>query len=348
MRRQVTIQDIADRTHVSKTTVSRYLNGKYEFMSEETRQSIAAAIGEMGYRHNRLANSLRTNRSGLIGVVMSNVMSNQTPQLLGSICDTCAEYGIKIIVVNSEKDPEKERSLVYELIEQRVDGLLVLSGYNMDFYQKLNAEELPIVLADRVPAGTGMDSVAINHSESVRLVIDHLLKKGFQRIVILKNPHKNPNNTPAIRVRAAVETCQEYFKDDSHCEIMTIDLGSQDDCHTDKYQELTAFLHKCYDDSFSCPTVIFVAEATIMNAVACCYYRAAISVNDHFSIAGYSQWGMGNMIFPQISMIEQPIRRMGQLATEKLISLIGDRNSELPAVCRTAESNLLSCRVTLT
>ena len=127
-RKSITISDIAKRTGVSKTTVSRYLNGKYEFMSQQTRDRISKEISDTGFRPNRLANSLKTDCSDLIGVVMSDIMSSQTPHLLGSICDTCTKYGKKVVVVNSENDPEKERLMTLDLLDQRVEGLLVISG----------------------------------------------------------------------------------------------------------------------------------------------------------------------------------------------------------------------------
>ncbi len=110
---------------------------------------------------------------------MSNIMANQTPQLLGSICSTCTKHGKKIVVVNSEKNPEKEKQLAQDLIDQRVDGLLVISGYNSEFYQELDCNELPVVLADRVPKNVDMDSVAINHKESTYFSIHICFGRGF-------------------------------------------------------------------------------------------------------------------------------------------------------------------------
>ena len=343
-RKQTTIQDIANATGVSKTTISRYLNGKFEFMSEETKQRIAGVIGETGYRPNRMANSLKTDRSGLLGIVMSNVMSSQTPLLLGSICDTCAQYGKKIIVVNSEKNPEKERALVYDLLDQRVDGLLVVSGYNVEFYQSLDRDELPVVLADRVPKDADMDCVAINHAESTRRVINHLIDQGFERIVLLKRPHRNPNNTPALRAKAAIQTCLERFGDEKHCEGVLLDFDRPEEDAAREFRELTEILERYYASSTERPTAIFVVEASIMNAVACSYYRAGLEISRRFTIAGYTEWDLGSMIVPPISTIEQPLERMGQLATEKLIRRIEQREAG-DGVIR--EANYLSCRISL-
>ena len=344
-RKQTTIQDIARATGVSKTTISRYLNGKFEFMSDETRKHIAEVIAQTGYRPNRMANSLKTNRSGLLGIVMSNVMSSQTPKLLGSICDTCAEHGKKIIVVNSEKNPEKERALVLDLLDQRVDGLLVVSGYNSDFYQRLDQEELPVVLADRVSRDVQMDSVAINHEESTRRVIRHLLCQGFEQIVLLKQKHRNPNNTPEIRALAAVETCRQHFGEDLHCKTIEIDFNRSEDNPAQRIDSLTELLKECSSNGEKVPTAIFVVEASIMNIVACSYYRAHLQLSEHFTIAGYCEWNMGDLITPQISTIEQPLERMGQLATERLIARIEQRERGKDDDVR--EAKYLSCRVNL-
>ena len=69
-RKKVTIVDVAAKAGVSKTTISRYLNGKFEYMSEESRQRIADVIEELGYRPNSLARSLKSKQSFLLGVIV--------------------------------------------------------------------------------------------------------------------------------------------------------------------------------------------------------------------------------------------------------------------------------------
>lgn len=343
-RKKITIQDIANQAGVSKTTVSRYLNGKFDFMSPATKDTIANVISETGYRPNRMANGLKTKHSGLIGFVMSNAMSSQVPRLLASVCDTCAQHGMKIIVVNSEKKPDKEKALVYELLDQRVDGLLVVSGYNGDFYQKLDEDELPVVLADRVPSNSNMDSVAINHEASTHQLINYLLNQGFKQFIVIKRMHTNPNNTPALRVKAATKTCEEYFGDKTHCQTVVVEYSSMESDNTKGLQDITSILTEAYHQSSKTPTAVFVAEATMMNLVACGYYRAGLKISKNFVIAGYSEKDMGGMmITPAIPTIEQPLEHMGQLATERLIRRIEQRSLSKDEV---REKTLLSCKVT--
>lgn len=342
--KQITINDIAKRIGVSKTTVSRYLNGKFEFMSQDTKKRIEEAIAETGYRPNRLANSLKTDKSDLIGVVMSNIMANQTPQLLGSICSTCTKHGKKIVVVNSEKNPEKEKQLAQDLIDQRVDGLLVISGYNSEFYQELDRGELPVVLADRVPKNVDMDSVAINHQESTYRVVSHLLGEGYKRIVVFSRPHKNPYNTPALRVAAAEKACQDFFDDDDHC-IKVVIPSDADNANSPDFDEIMAQIVRFYKESFETTTAIFVAEASIMSSVACSYYRAGIELSHRFTISGYSNDIIKRFFVPTICTIEQPLERMGELAVERLLKRIEIDKAGKEEPVR--ESILLSCLINM-
>lgn len=342
--KQITINDIAKRIGVSKTTVSRYLNGKFEFMSQDTKKRIEEAIAETGYRPNRLANSLKTDKSDLIGVVMSNIMANQTPQLLGSICSTCTKHGKKIVVVNSEKNPEKEKQLAQDLIDQRVDGLLVISGYNSEFYQELDRDELPVVLADRVPKNVDMDSVAINHQESTYRVVSHLLGEGYKRIVVFSRPHKNPYNTPALRVAAAEKACQDFFDDDDHC-IKVVIPSDADNANSPDFDEIMAQIVRFYKESFETTTAIFVAEASIMSSVACSYYRAGIELSHRFTISGYSNDIIKRFFVPTICTIEQPLERMGELAVERLLKRIEIDKAGKEEPVR--ESILLSCLINM-
>ena len=71
--KQLTIKDIAAQANVSTTTISRFLNGKYDSMSLETKTRIEQIIKESGYRPNNIARSLKSKYSRLIGVIISDI-----------------------------------------------------------------------------------------------------------------------------------------------------------------------------------------------------------------------------------------------------------------------------------
>lgn len=87
-KNKVTIKDIANMAGVSKTTVSRYINGKYEYMSEETRQRIKKIIKKVDYFPLTSAQSLKSNRTGLIGLLIARYWKS----LLNGIVDEYHGY----------------------------------------------------------------------------------------------------------------------------------------------------------------------------------------------------------------------------------------------------------------
>ena len=96
-KNNITIRDIADRVGVSKTTISRYLNGKYQYMSKETQQRIKKEIECANFRPNKLANSLKTFKSGLIGLVLSDMTAVLAPYIIGSVSTTAAKHDKQLI-----------------------------------------------------------------------------------------------------------------------------------------------------------------------------------------------------------------------------------------------------------
>ena len=85
MKQKITIDSVAERAGVSKTTISRYLNGRYDMLSEDTRAKIEAAIKELHYRPNRIAQSLKGGQSRLIGCIASDIGSPFTSILVKGI-----------------------------------------------------------------------------------------------------------------------------------------------------------------------------------------------------------------------------------------------------------------------
>ena len=107
-KNKVTIKDIANMAGVSKTTVSRYINGKYEYMSEETRQRIKKIIKKVDYFPLTSAQSLKSNRTGLIGLLIADIGNPFSTALLTSITDTLHSDGYNVLVANSNNSPELE------------------------------------------------------------------------------------------------------------------------------------------------------------------------------------------------------------------------------------------------
>lgn len=325
-KNKVTIQDIANAVGVSKTTVSRYLNGKYSYMSEETRKKIEDAIAATNFRPNKFAKSLKTARSELIGLIIPEATSTMTPYLISSVCDTCASYGRKVILVSTNNDPDKERIFIQNLVEQQVDGIITATGSNLPIYEKINASVCPVVLMDRIEAPSSLDFVAIDHAQGISKVLHSLLEKGFQKILFLLRESKNEQGTFSIREECARKICREYIKQPIYFEKQLIP-----DAQINEMGIFDSLLHQNYPSNNQAATALFIADERLTIPIISNFFRLGMEFSDFFSIVCYDTMHFSSSISNCIATIEQPLNKMGALATEILIQKIdGNNETEEP------------------
>ena len=319
-RQKVTIQDIANKVGVSGTTVSRYLNGKYDRMSEKTRNEIAKTIEEVGYRPNKVARNLKTKKSELIGIVLADAKDNMIPFLLSGIFDICAKHGWNTIVVNSKNDEKYELEQVQTLIDNNVDGLLILSGYNYEYYKKLDEAGLPVVLMERIPTNSTLDNVYIDHYSAVSDMVNYLIDGGYEHFVVF-TPGSVSTSTLVVKEQAVTETCRQRFGNDEHYEVVVL-----------PHRKSSLIEHEIKKYERSCDTkrtVLFVVEPELMVKTIVNFYSIGLTPSKYLTIAGYDVRDLG-VVNNRISTIFQPLLKMSEIATERLIDRIKGPEIEKP------------------
>ena len=125
MKEKITIRDIAERAGTSKTTVSFFLNGKTDKMSEETQARIAQVIKETNYRPSIAARSLNAKETRLIGVIIGDITNTFANQIVKGIDDFARDNRYQLIVGNSNYNFENEKGYVNRMLQWE---LMVLSS----------------------------------------------------------------------------------------------------------------------------------------------------------------------------------------------------------------------------
>lgn len=125
MKEKITIRDIAERAGTSKTTVSFFLNGKTDKMSEETQARIAQVIKETNYRPSIAARSLNAKETRLIGVIIGDITNTFANQIVKGIDDFARDNRYQLIVGNSNYNFENEKGYVNRMLAM---GVVVLSS----------------------------------------------------------------------------------------------------------------------------------------------------------------------------------------------------------------------------
>src|SRR5690625_1459685 len=122
----ITIADVAKHAGVSKSTVSQYLNKRYNYMGEKTKLRIEQAVAELGYSPNIVARSLKQKSTTTIGVIVANILHVFSTQVIRAIEDFCNDMNFHVIVCNADDDPVKEKRYIDMILAMQVDGFFFL------------------------------------------------------------------------------------------------------------------------------------------------------------------------------------------------------------------------------
>jgi LacI family transcriptional regulator len=182
------IQDVAKLAGVSISTVSRVLNGTAR-VNAAVAARVRAAIEELHYQPNHAARTLQTNRSRIIGLLITDIQNPFFTTLIRGVEDVAQRNGYSVILCNSDEDPVKERQYIEVLCAERVAGAIVVSTHERQRDLKLFREHnIPIVAVDRRITNLDTDAVLVDNRRGAREAVAHLLANGYRRIGVISGP----------------------------------------------------------------------------------------------------------------------------------------------------------------
>lgn len=186
-----TSHDVAKRAKVSQATVSAVMN-KSRYVSPAVVERVQAAISELGYQPNAAARTLRTGRSGVIGLVVPSIVSPYWSSFVRSVSRVATERGLSLIIAESDEDDETERLRLTMLLERQIDGVLLAtrSGANRDFIASISKGTKPLVLVDSHLDGVPVDSIRVDDEDGTYQAVKHLLGHGRRRIGLINLPEQ--------------------------------------------------------------------------------------------------------------------------------------------------------------
>ena len=186
--RPVTLQDIADRLGVSRSTASFAITGRGR-VSDDMRRRVLEVADELGYRPNTVARNLRGARTGMLALRIpphSTTMSYYTEATFG-VVEEAEREGLIVFLLTTEPDPDRLRHLP-------ADAVIILDPAIDDPVTRtmLNGR-IPVVTGESVPEGlpAGAGEVISDHESAVRELLDHVADRGAQRPAVVFPDLKN-------------------------------------------------------------------------------------------------------------------------------------------------------------
>jgi DNA-binding LacI/PurR family transcriptional regulator len=184
--RKPTMADVARAAEVSTATVSRVLRGDEGAASPETSARVRESASELGYIVNGVASSMRSRRTGTVGLVIADIANPWFGQLVGGVEGVLGPAGVSVIVANTSNSVEREREAVQTLLQKQVDALIVASSASDGAHlERAVARGTPVVLVDARVPGLDVDTVTVDNETAARMAVEHLLGLGHVDIAIV-------------------------------------------------------------------------------------------------------------------------------------------------------------------
>ncbi|QES45600.1 LacI family transcriptional regulator [Streptomyces venezuelae] len=182
----VTLRDVARASGCSVATVSRVLAGTRP-VGAETARRVREAAEALGYRPNHAARALRSRSTGTVGLVLPQITNPFYPTLVRELTHALHAGGRAVLLADCDDDPAAEAEYIADLLGRQVDALLVIPAHEERSRDAVAAAaaRVPLVLMDRGCGPAVADSVAVDNTAGMALVLDHLAATGRRRVCFL-------------------------------------------------------------------------------------------------------------------------------------------------------------------
>jgi LacI family transcriptional regulator, gluconate utilization system Gnt-I transcriptional repressor len=187
-RTRVRIQDVAHHAGVSAMTVSRALR-QPEKVSESLRQRVAEAVDRVGYLPSRIAASLSSNRSNVVGLILPSLRNSLFADTIQGISDVLHRAGHHLMIADSGYGLAEEEAAIRAFLQQRVCGLLLHNTWHTDSARRLIRQvRVPVVeIGDLTPEPIDI-TVSYSNFEAARSMTTLLARRGYRHIGFVTLP----------------------------------------------------------------------------------------------------------------------------------------------------------------
>lgn len=327
--KHITIKELAERLGLSPSTVSRALAGDRNIRCE-TKERVFRLAGELGYRRNPVAVNLRSGRTNTVGVIVPEMVTPFAATVIGGIQQVLYARGLKVIIAQSDENPETESGNLQLMERFMVDGIIACPcdvAHNGEVYRRIQQVGVPLVFYDRAPLHVDAPKVVVDDFATSYFLMEHLIARGCRRIVHLAGPQHIPNAGERLR---GYKYALEKF-DLVRERRLAIPSGVTFD---DGAAAADALLERAADAD-----ALFAWTDTVAIGAMNRLMERGVCIPQQMAVAGYSGTVLSTIVNPQLTTVEQPLDEMGRTAAELVLEKIAnptipDRTVTLTALIR--------------
>jgi DNA-binding LacI/PurR family transcriptional regulator len=306
-----TMAEVAAVAGVSHQTVSRVINGSSE-VRQATRERVEAAIDQLGYRRNRAARALVTNRSGLIGVITVGAALYGPTSALTAIEESARSHGYLTLFASVTDDSDTQfRSVLDDFLDHAVEAVVVIAAREPLLDHAAAATPgVPLVVIGPRP-GQVADALCLNIDQDAggRLAVEHLVGLGHRRIALLHGPERSVDAEQ--RQAGALAACAAHgVRPTEYRGDWSVGSGY-----------LTGSSIVALPDADR-PTAVVAANDQMALGLMAAFREHGTAVPDDISVVGFDDAPEAAYYSPPLTSVRQDFRALGALVVDTLLDCI--------------------------
>ncbi len=298
-----TLRDVAKKANVSKSTVSLVLNNGGR-ISPETTERVWQAVRELNYVPSRAARALQSGRSGLLGLIVSDITNPYFAELARTVTSAARDFHYDVVTMDTDYNADLLMAHLTQMRTHRVDGLLVFTTErNWDVLAELERTALPAVLLNWGVTREKIGEIAVQYHSGIAALLDHLIELGHHRLAFVAGPSsyfsaENRAQAFLAGVQARRNHCAESL-------VLENDfrLGAAID---------TTLVDQLMDmPREQRPTAVIASSDLMAIDLLRTLYSRQIAVPQQMSVSGMDDIVFANYTTPSLTTLRLPRRQMG-------------------------------------
>ena len=312
----ITLKQLAKELKVSISTVSKALRDSPE-ISSETIEKVKFLANKYNYRPNKIALSLKSNRTLTIGVIIPDILNRFYSKVLNGIHDSADKHGYDVITINTKESLLKEIDSLQILSTGTVDGVIIamseetLNKNDYSHIKEFTMKETPIVMFDRVTDKINCDKVIIDDFDAIYNEVKSLKDLGRKKIGFISTI--NDLNVGKYRANGFRKATFDFFGRFNKNLILRISKNH------DKHIEIENFIKKNKPDALiSADIICGVISINIAR-------NLNIEVPKELSVVGFGDKTISEYSSPKLTTIYQHGTEIGNRSVELLVDRMNSK-----------------------
>lgn len=329
---KITIRDIAEGCNVSVQTVSRVINNRPD-VSPATRQKIESFISKSGYRPNAVARSLVSRRSQTLGVIIGGLRYISVGYTLNGINEACQKAGYSLMIKEFLDFGAADISpLILTMVENQVEGIIYaapdLNDNVAHFQANLPAACPPIIFVKSQP-NANFTTISIDNYGGACKAVEHLIEAGCRHIGHISGP------LAWLEARERKQGWKDTLRKHG-LKLHDASCLEGDWTGTSGLELFPRLLQRC-------PSLdgLFVSNDEMAMGVIRYANANGVRIPADVAIAGFDNQKESAFMTPSITTVTHPLREMGKLAANTIISMVENEDELYQPIQITLETNLI-------